>query len=45
MRNGLEENLFQVFPKPFNACRSVSNISISATQEKHILKGFAESGH
>lgn len=42
--------LFQVFPMPFNASpfmlgRNVLNILISAIQEMHVLKGFAESGH
>lgn len=35
---------------PFNAApfmlgRNVRNILISVIQEKHVLKGFAESGH
>lgn len=29
---------------PFMLSRNVSNILISAIQEKHVLKGFAESG-
>jgi len=30
---------------PFTLGRNVSNILISAIQEQHVLKGFAESGH